>query len=430
MPPRLPERYRLNIRLGSDGDIEEWLAQDENLDRPVLIRYLAPESTQDRHGTFLEGVQAAAALTEIHLQRVFAAGETTASAYSVSEWDGGVTIADRLRVGEGLPVEEFLPNASGLCTALGRFHEAGGIHGAIDISAVHFSAAHPAKLGAFGRQRRWSDQSEDTMALAEVLRAAITGTEDPAVFPSAVIDGLPPSTDEALKAGVAGELDAYALATALSAVHYEAPEEITPQRPWRALALFAAIVVLISLVAAVGLAANFDPDSAFLFPVGAEPSAPTTTVPVPVSDLDETDDLQSTVEVYDPFGDGTESDDSVDLVLDGNPLTAWQTEAYSGPIRDFKDGVGLVFEVEGVPSAMYVLGTVGTTYVVGWSASLPEDPANWEHIARGTLQEGETRIQLAERSQGLWRFWLTGLPERPDGSYQSRIASVRFVPVA
>ena len=37
MPPRLPERYRLNIRLGSDGDIEEWLAQDESLDRPVLI---------------------------------------------------------------------------------------------------------------------------------------------------------------------------------------------------------------------------------------------------------------------------------------------------------------------------------------------------------------------------------------------------------
>ena len=170
MPPRLPERYRLNIRLGSDGDIEEWLAQDENLDRPVLIRYLAPEATTDRHGAFLAAVQSAAALTEIHLQRVFAAGETTASAYSVSEWDGGVTIADRLRVGEGLPAEEFLPNASGLCLALARFHDAGGVHGAIDVSAVHFSAAHPAKLGAFGRQRRWSSRDEDTMALAEVLQ--------------------------------------------------------------------------------------------------------------------------------------------------------------------------------------------------------------------------------------------------------------------
>jgi hypothetical protein len=84
MPPRRPDRYRLNIRLGSDGDIEEWLAKDDSLDRPVLIRYLAPESTPARHDEFLSAVRAAAGLTEIHLQRVFAAAGTSASAYSVS----------------------------------------------------------------------------------------------------------------------------------------------------------------------------------------------------------------------------------------------------------------------------------------------------------------------------------------------------------
>jgi hypothetical protein len=31
MPPRIPDRYRMNVRLGADGDIEEWLATDENL---------------------------------------------------------------------------------------------------------------------------------------------------------------------------------------------------------------------------------------------------------------------------------------------------------------------------------------------------------------------------------------------------------------
>ena len=165
MPPRLPGRYRLNIRLGSDGDIEEWFAQDETLDRPVLIRYLAPESSEDRHAAFLANVRSAAALSDVHLQKVFAAGETTASAYSVSEWDGGVTIADRLRAEEAIPVAEFLPNASGLCLALARFHELGGVHGAIDTSSVHYSAAHPVKLGEFGRESRWSDAAEDTMAL-------------------------------------------------------------------------------------------------------------------------------------------------------------------------------------------------------------------------------------------------------------------------
>jgi hypothetical protein len=428
MPPRLPERYRLNIRLGSDGDIEEWLAQDDTLDRPVLIRYLAPESTPDRHRAFLQGVQSAAALTEIHIQRVFAAGETTASAYSVSEWDGGVTIADRLRVGEGLPVEEFLPNASGMCVALAKFHDAGGLHGAIDISAVHFSAAHPAKLGAFGRQQRWSDQNEDTMALAEVLRAAITGNEDPTVFPSHVIDGIPPSVDEALRDGISGRLDASMLATALSSTTYEAPQESKPPRPWKSLAFFGAIVVLISLIAAIGLAADFDPDSPFLYPVGAEPISPPVTTPVEVSDVDESLALIASAGVYDPFGDGSESDESLGLVLDGNHLTAWVTETYSRPIREFKDGVGLVFEVDGSPSAMFVIGTPGTTYLIGWAPSRPDDPGEWEHVARGTFQESETRIQLPARIGGLWRLWLTGLPERSDGSFQSRISEVRFVP--
>jgi hypothetical protein len=427
MPPRLPDRYRLNIRLGSDGDIEEWLAQDETLDRPVLIRYLAPESTPQRHTEFLVGVRSAAALTETHLQRVFAAAETTASAYSVSEWDGGVTIADRLRVGEGLPVGEFLPNAAGLCAALARFHEAGGVHGALDTSAVHFSAAHPAKIGGFGRTKRWSDPSSDTIALAEVLRAAITGTEDVHVFPSEVIDGVPPSVDRALRAGIAGSVDAHGMASSLSAVAYESPPASLAPRPWRALGVFAGIVVAISLMAAIGLAADFDPDSPFLYPLSAAPAVPTTTIPVDVPSVDETTFIDASVEVYDPLGDGTESDDTADNVLDGNRATAWLTEAYSRPLNEIKDGVGLVFNVDGVPSALYVTGTKDTVYRLGWGEAIPDDPTAWEHIAGGTLQASTTRIQLPFRAGGVWRLWLAGLPETPDGAHQSRIADVLFV---
>lgn len=427
MPPRLPERYRLNIRLGSDGDIEEWLAQDETLDRPVLIRYLAPESTPDRHAAFLESVRSAAALTEIHLQKVFAAGETTASAYSVSEWDGGVTIADRIRVGEGLPVEEFLPNAAGMCLALGRFHDRGGVHGAIDVSAVHYSAAHPAKLGAFGRQPRWNDQAADTSALSEVLRAAITGTEDPSVFPCQVIDGLPEQVDTSLRAGLAGELDARGLATALGSVAYAAPEERTAPAPWRSLAVFGVIIAAIVLIAAIGLAADFDPNSPFLYPVGGDPVASTPSTPVALPEVEDANTLATTAAVYDPFGDGTESDDAVPLVVDGNRVTAWMTEAYSQALREFKDGVGLVFTVDGSPSALFVSGTPGTTFEIGWATSVPDDATAWEHIARGTLQLAETRVQLPGRVGGAWRLWLTNLPERSDGSFQSRIGEVRFV---
>lgn len=432
MPPRLPERYRLNIRLGSDGDIEEWFAQDDSLDRPVLIRYLAPESTTARHATFLEKVRAAAALNDIHLQKVFAAGETTASAFSVSEWDGGVTIADRLRAGEPIPVAEFLPNASGLCLALSRFHELGGVHGAIDTSSVHFSAAHPVKLGAFGREDRWSDAAEDTMALAEVLRAAITGTEDPTVFPSDVIDGVHPSVDEALRSGIHGALDAAALARSLKAVPHVAHVEEGPIRPWRALALFGLIAVLIVALAAFGLAADFDPNSPVLYPVvvGSQPPDETTTSTTSSPNLivpgTESETLGVEVFVYDPLGDGTESDEATGNAVDGDRSTNWSTEAYSRSLQEVKPGVGLVFDVDGTPSAITLSGSGGTTFTISWAAAIPASTAEWEHIARGTMHRADSSIQLPVRGGGLWRLWLTDLPKKSDGSYQAEISDVRF----
>lgn len=429
MPPRLPERYRLNIRLGSDGDLEEWFGQDDTLDRPVLIRYLAPESSSDRHQAFLESIRSAAALNDIHIQKVFAAAETTASAYSVSEWDGGVTIEDRLRAQEAVPVVEFLPNASGLCLALSRFHELGGVHGAIDASSVHYSAAHPVKLAAFGRIQRWTDPQNDTMALAEVLRAAITGTHDANVFPSDVIDGVHPTVDEALRGGIGGSLDAAALARSLQAVPHTAQVDGGPIRPWRSLALFGLIVALIVLVAAVGLAADFDPNSPVLYPVTAEPTTTTSTVPPEVAvPIDESGRLPAAVSVYDPLGDGTESDDTVENATDGDRSTAWSTEAYSRPLRDVKNGVGLVFDLEGTPKTAYIDGSAAAAFTIAWAATMPVDPSEWEHMARGTLQRAESRIQLPVRGGGLWLLWLTDLPQRPDGSFQALITDIRFAP--
>ncbi len=427
MPPRLPERYRLNIRLGSDGDIEEWLAQDESLDRPVLVRYLAAEASPDRRAAFLDGVRAAAGLTELHLQKVFAAGETSASAYSVSEWDGGVTFADRMRAGEGLPVEDFLPNAAGLCLALARFHETGAVHGALDTSALHFSAAHPAKIAAFGRQMRWNDAASDTKALAEVLRAGLTGTDDASIMPSSVLEGVSPAVDDALVSGMRGDLDASAMAAALSAVTYEPHQGGSPAKPWRVLVIFGLIAAAISLIAAVGLAADFDPESPFLYPVAASSDSPTPTTPIDIDVPDDSDVLRVTkVLVYDPLGDGTESDDEVSNVIDGDPSSSWRTEAYSLPIREFKDGVGLVFDVDGTPSTMFIRGLSETTYLIGWSDSIPDNPDEWQHILRGTLQTSEVRVHLPVRGGGVWRLWFIDLPERADRTFQTIINEVRF----
>ena len=70
----LPARYQLEIRLGRDGDVEEWLANDLTLDRPVLVRMLGPEVGPERRRHFLDEVRALASVSHSHLLEVYAAG--------------------------------------------------------------------------------------------------------------------------------------------------------------------------------------------------------------------------------------------------------------------------------------------------------------------------------------------------------------------
>src|SRR5262245_40095613 len=147
MPPAVPDRYRLEMRLGRDGDIEEWLATDTSLERPVLVRSLGPESSVERRDQFAASVSDAAKVAHPHLARVFAVEVVTGGAYSVSEWIGGATAQDRVDAAQTFEFEEFLPNAAGLAGALAELHEAGGVHGNLDLSGIYYSVAHPAKLG-------------------------------------------------------------------------------------------------------------------------------------------------------------------------------------------------------------------------------------------------------------------------------------------
>lgn len=41
---------------------------------------------------------------------------------------------------------------------------------------------------------------------------------------------------------------------------------------------------------------------------------------------------------------------------------------------------------------------------------------------------GGNRIQLPLREGGRWLLWFTDLPEQEDGSYQTAVTGVRFLP--
>lgn len=429
MAPKLPARYQTHVRLGSDGDVEEWLATDQSLDRPVLIRVLDTGADESRRSEYLHSVRGAAAAHHVHLVEVYAVGDKSAP-YAVTEWHGGITLADRLNTGHPLPVDDFLPNAAGLAAGLAALHGSGAVHGAIDPSAIGYGTGQPAKLGAYGRRNpTGSTAQDDTRALAAALRVSIAGDHAGSVGPSQIAEGIPPAVDEVLAAAESGELSASRLAASLEAIPAAAAPAGT-RWSWGWLGVVAALLVAGVIISAAGIAMEFDEESPFLFPAAPPPGQPTTTSAAATTStsLPPGDDrVVALPVVYDPFGDEAERDAEVGLLVDDNPVTGWRTERYFRPLSEIKPGVGVIFATDPDPSGVIIQGTPGTGYEWKWSAEVPQDFTGWDHVGRGVMLAGQNRLQFPARSGGRWLLWLTDLPADDEGEYLAAVTVVRFV---
>jgi hypothetical protein len=425
MPSAIPDRFKLELRLGRDGDLEEWLATDLSLDRPVLIRSLGPDSTPERRAEFVRTVSMVASVSHPHLVKVFVVEGVPGGAYAVLEWTGGSTIADNVAAGRSVDLADFLPNAAGLAGALALLHEQGAIHGSIDPSAVSYSVAHAAKLGALGRVMRTGAEG-DVTGLASVLETALTGSPPGGPPPSERIDGLSPAIDRILRHAQSGGLTARDMEKALTAAPTPRAPAPEPRAGSRRL-LIAAMALVILAVALVGLGFLFSGRSAA--PVLPD-RQPTTTVHIPTTTL--TTVVLGEVEhlgavSYDPLGEGGEHEAEAPLVIDGDIATTWQTESYRDPLSQIKAGVGLVIAVRGTPARVEIDGmTSGTMFEVLWSETTESQPGDWERIAAARSAAGRAQIGLPSRTDGYWLIWLTDLPPSDDGSYRAEVGEVRF----
>ncbi len=423
MPAALPKRFRPEVRLGRDGDTEAWLATDTALDRPVLVRSLGPETNPQRRQRFVEAVRNVAGVGHVHLAAVYAVGASDQGAYAVTEWAGGVTIGDRLRAGETIPVEDFLPNAAGLADALAAVHAHGLTHGALGPDTILFSAAHPAKLAEFGRKGNGTPK-EDTTALAETLAMGLAG--GPVELPlSQVVEGLPAAVDTALTRARRGSLDAAGLAAALRAAPSIKSRPRSPAWTWRWVIPAALLLAAALGVVALGFALEVRSDSLFLFPARpvAPPStaaAPTTGEAPPTTSPGGTPSVPLTIsetDTYDPFGDGTERDGDSVLASDGDVESAWRTERYFDPLRLLKPGVGLTFSVEGSPRFVEVVGSNDLRFEILWAEQRPEDFSGWRSLGAAAISGGRSRFELPTGLEGVWLLWLTDLPAQENGEF-------------
>ncbi|MBK5232103.1 MAG: serine/threonine protein kinase [Thermoleophilia bacterium] len=156
----LSDRYRLEAKLGSGGMSTVYLARDEVLDRPVAVKLMHHEMTEqpDQLERFNQEARAVAKLSNPNVVAVIDAGEDGGRPYIVLEYVQGETLKQRIsRVG-ALDATEALAYALEIAQGLAVAHEAGMVHRDVKPQNVLIDSTGRAKLTDFGISRQLNDE--------------------------------------------------------------------------------------------------------------------------------------------------------------------------------------------------------------------------------------------------------------------------------
>ncbi len=143
-------RYRLLEPLGRSAMSAVWLAHDDELERQVAVKMLAPSADRAR---FEREARAAAALSHPNICSLFDYGEADGRPYMVLEYLPNGSLEDRLRDGSPLADDETLRIATGLAAGLAHAHGRGLVHRDLKPANVLFDTEERAKIADFGIAR-------------------------------------------------------------------------------------------------------------------------------------------------------------------------------------------------------------------------------------------------------------------------------------
>ncbi len=146
--------YVVNSKIGQGGMGIVYLARDTRLDRPVAIKMLAPEYTQNKqHRERLRReAKAAARLSHPGIATVYALEEFDQNLYIVSEYVLGNTLLQGM-TGSPLPLPLLLDIAVQIARALTAAHEQGIVHRDLKPENIVRTAQGTIKILDFGLAR-------------------------------------------------------------------------------------------------------------------------------------------------------------------------------------------------------------------------------------------------------------------------------------
>jgi eukaryotic-like serine/threonine-protein kinase len=151
----LSGRYRLESKLGSGGMSTVYLANDEVLDRPVAVKLLHREISEeaDQLERFRREARAAARLSHPNLVGVIDAGEDDGRPYIVFEYIDGRTLKRRIQEEGPLPVDEAVAYAIEIGRGLTAAHARKLVHRDVKPQNVLIDPDGRAKVTDFGIAR-------------------------------------------------------------------------------------------------------------------------------------------------------------------------------------------------------------------------------------------------------------------------------------
>ncbi len=186
----LSSRYRLEAKLGSGGMSTVYLARDETLDRPVAVKVMHREMSEqeDQLQRFRQEARAVAKLSHPNVVSVIDAGEDGGHPYIVFEYVKGETLKQRIgRVG-ALDPQEAIAYAIEVARGLGVAHGRKMVHRDIKPQNVLIDEEGRAKLTDFGISRQL--EQAGVTATGRVL-----GTTDYVAPEQAMGHGVDPRSD-------------------------------------------------------------------------------------------------------------------------------------------------------------------------------------------------------------------------------------------
>ena len=487
----LSGRYRLDSKLGSGGMSTVYLAMDEVLDRPVAIKLLHREISEeaDQLERFRREARAAARLSHPNLVGVIDAGEDDGRPYIVFEYIQGRTLKRRLQEEGRLPVDEAVAYAIEIGRGLTAAHARKLVHRDVKPQNVLIDPDGRAKVTDFGIAR--SLEQKGMTATGRVL-----GTTDYV------------SPEQAMGVDVDERSDVYSVGVVLY-------EMLTGDVPFRAETQVGVAMkhvnepmpdvqskrpeVSASVAAVVDRATTKDPRDRYGTVAemvrdleqtleveaarhgGTSGEATSVLDSVPASrrklgrrrrisgpwiamaivllalaaaavifadriDLGGDDDSGGSAPTeirlssdasseFDPEGDEQETG-TEELAIDSNPTgTAWSTEHYD--TEDFgglKDGVGLAIDVgDPVPAKQMVIRSLTTEYdaqIYELNDSPPSSLSDWGEPVAAISNGGESEtVNLPGRPAQSFLIWITRAPTANDdpGRYQMEISDVRIL---